>query len=190
MNLQDCIHHYYPLNDEEALRLSLIFKERWLLAGEVLVSAGNIESKLWMIGQGHMRSYFKRANKEITLYFGFPGDVVGGISSLLTGRTGFEIIEATEKVLVYEADFMDLIQLRNERKEIQEFYIRLLEFNYVYWETQLVRSRFLSVTERYLLLLKDHPNIFQLFPQYQIASLLGTTPETLSRIRAGKYLNE
>ena len=127
--------------------------------------------------------FFYNEGKDVTFQFFFEGDYVASFDSLYKRRPSLfslESIEQTEVSGIKREEFYNLMeQTPLLRREYEE---KLIERFHVY--QQLFLSRIKNTPQqRYEELLKEYPGIIQRVPQHYIASYLGITPVSLSRIR-------
>lgn len=152
-------------------------------AKTVLLRERAIADRLYLIRRGCLRLFFLKDGKEITFQFFFEGDFVGSFDSLYR-RTpslfALETIEPAEVVGIGRDDFYDLLE---SVPRLRVFYEeKLIDRFHVY--QQLFLSRIKNTPqERYEELIREHPAIVRRIPQHYIASYLGITPVSLSRIR-------
>jgi len=133
-----------------------------------------------------LRQWFNKEGKDITFQFFFENQPVASIDSFINGQPSLFTIESIEpsSILSISKDsFEKLYQAYSEIKDtFQEFIFHRLR-NY----TQLFLSRIKDTPkERYEELITEHPEILKRVPQHYIASYLGVTPISLSRIRNRK----
>lgn len=148
-----------------------------------LLEEGKIANKFYLIHKGCLRLFFYNEEKDITFQFFFEGDFVASFDSLYKRKPSLfslESIESTEVSVIKRDDFYNLIEktplLRLEYEE------KLIDRFSAY--QQLFLSRIKNTPQqRYEELLNEYPNIIQRVPQHYIASYLGITPVSLSRIR-------
>lgn len=149
----------------------------------ILLEEGKIAEKLYLIRKGCMRLFFYNEGKDITFQFFFEGDVVSSFDSLykcMPSLFYLESIEPTELTAIRREDFYDLINNDLSFRQLCEE--KLIDRFHVY--QQLFLSRIKNTPrQRYEELLKEYPDIIQRIPQHYIASYLGITPVSLSRIR-------
>ncbi len=167
-------------------RFGQFFVERKIEPKTVLLHEGEIANYLHFIKQGCLRMWFNKDGKDITLQFFFEGQGVASIDSLMTKQPSIftvESIEPTTIILVRKGDFEELFSIYPELKEeFQQITFRRFR-NYA----QLFLSRIKDTPkERYDDLIKNNPEIIKRIPQHYIASFLGVTPVSLSRIRNKK----
>lgn len=149
----------------------------------VLLEEGKVADKLFLIRKGCLRLFFYHEGKDITFQFFFEGDFVASFDSLYTQRPSLfslESIEPAEINIITRENFYKLVE---ENPLIKKKYEeKLIERFHVY--QQLFLSRIKNTPrQRYEELLKEYPDIIQRVPQHYIASYLGITPVSLSRIR-------
>ncbi|MCR9012289.1 Crp/Fnr family transcriptional regulator [Gabonibacter chumensis] len=166
------LEHFY----KNVNRLSLPSKT-------ILLNEGKIADTLYLIRKGCLRLFFYNEEKDITFQFFFEGDFVASFDSLYKSQPSLfslESIELTEVFSVKKEHFYDLVeQIPLLRKVYEE---KIIDRFHVY--QQLFLSRIKSTpAQRYKELLKECPHIIQRVPQHYIASYLGVTPVSLSRIR-------
>ena len=149
----------------------------------VLLEEGKVADKLYMIRKGCLRLSFFNDGRDITFQFFFEGDVVASFNSLHHRQPSLfslETLEPAELSVIKKNDFYDLIQrIPSLRQAYEE---KLIERFHAYQLLFLSRIRN-TPQQRYEELLKEHPDIIRRVPQHYIASYLGITPVSLSRIR-------
>ena len=169
--------------------LSKILKDipheiKQLPAKTVLLEAGDVATNIFIVKYGCLRSWYNADGDDITLQFFLPGQPVASFESLVNSTPSEYSIETllpTEVVVVNGLDFKNWIESHPEYhlKGILFAMERLSSYQ------KLFLSRIKdSPQERYESLLKEHPEIIAQIPQHYIASYLGITPVSLSRIRS------
>ena len=149
----------------------------------ILLEEGKVAEKLYLIRKGCLRLFFYNEGKDITFQFFFEGDFVASFDSLYKRTPSLfylESIEQTELTAIRREDFYNLINNNLSFRQLYEE--KLIDRFHAY--QQLFLSRIKNTPQqRYEELLKEYPNIIQRVPQHYIASYLGITPVSLSRIR-------
>ncbi|PKF73654.1 Crp/Fnr family transcriptional regulator [Chryseobacterium sp. PMSZPI] len=151
-------------------------------AKKILLDEGEISTKMFFVKSGALREYFYQDGRELTLEFITEGQAVASFESFLNGTKSQFIIETLEPTIVYELEAESFRELINNQSFQQTFnplfYQRFGEI------TQRLMSFIKdSPQKRYEDLLKDRPELLLRFPQHYIASYLGITSVSLSRIR-------
>ena len=105
------------------------------------------------------------------------------MQSFLTGTPSTRTIDALNDSEVLLLDRENRERLLEAVPKMERFFRLLLEANYVATHRRVQESLSLSAEERYLTFIRTYPNVVEQIPQNQIASYLGITPQSLSRIR-------
>ncbi|MCA5003651.1 Crp/Fnr family transcriptional regulator [Sphingobacterium bovistauri] len=152
---------------------------------QYLLQEGDVWKHLAFVSTGLLRSYYvDTKGYEHIMQFASENHWTGDRESLITGITSkfnIEAIEASEVILFKNVDF---IKLRNEIPALNDFVSRITNKNVLALEERIYANITLSAEEKYLNFLKQHPHISNRIPQHMIASYIGISPETLSRIRS------
>ncbi len=160
-----------------------IFVEKRIPAKTVLLNEGEIAGEIFIVKQGCLREWFNKEGKDITFQFFFEGQPVASIDSFINQKPSLftlESIEPSTILSIPKKDFDSLLNTYPEFKEQCQHFILQRFSNY----GQLFLSRIKdSPMERYEDLIKTHPEIIKRIPQHYIASYLGITSVSLSRIR-------
>ena len=149
----------------------------------MLLEEGKIADKLYFIRKGCLRLFFYNEGKDITFQFFFEGDFVASFDSLYKGTPSLfslESIEPSEVMFIKKEDFYNEIENNSSLRKVYEE--KIIERFSFYQRLFLSRIKN-TPQQRYEELLKEYPNIIQRVPQHYIASYLGITPVSLSRIR-------
>lgn len=152
--------------------------------GEVLVSPNRTERHLYFIRKGFVRAFIERDGNEITFWFGYEGTIFTSLNSLIYGKAGYEYIELLEDCELYFIPIKELKSLFTSDIHISNWGRSYVEIEFVKTENEMISRQFSSAMERYEKLLCDHPQIINRVKLGHIASYLGITQVSLSRIRA------
>ena len=174
----------FSATESAILKRSQAMAEHLSVPGKtVLLEEGKVADKLYMIRKGCLRLSFFNDGRDITFQFFFEGDVVASFNSLHHRQPSLfslETLEPAELSVIKKNVFYDLIQrIPSLRQAYEE---KLIERFHTYQLLFLSRIRN-TPQQRYEELLKEHPDIIRRVPQHYIASYLGITPVSLSRIR-------
>ena len=152
-------------------------------AKTIIVNEGDICNKILFIKKGCIRAYYNTDGKEVTLQFFFEGDSVTSLESFLNNVPSLitlETLETCQVSLIDNVAFLNLIERDNSVKDW--FYKTAIEKLFIH-TNRLCSLLNIKPFERYQLLLNEKPELFQRIPQHYIASYLGITAVSLSRIR-------
>lgn len=160
-----------------------LFKREEIPAKTTLLTEGEISKKAFYIEQGCLRICFNNNGKDITFQFFFEGESVSSIESFRTNQPSLFTIESIESCILYSISKKDLQSIIETSKEIKNI-VEEHNFQRLLFYQKLFLSRIKDNPEkRYLELLKTNPKILLRVPQHYIASYLGVTSVSLSRIR-------
>lgn len=155
--------------------------------GETLIREGEVHHAVYFIKSGAVRSYYtNKEGKEITYWFGFEGDIAASLSNFINSKPSLENIELLEDSVVLRISKSKLIELYDTNIEFANFGRKLAENALLEMEQQIVLSQVADAKSRYLSLINKFPQILQRVKLGHIASYLGISQVTLSRIRAQK----
>lgn len=165
-------------------RYKNMLQERKVPPKTILIRRGEENKSIFLVRKGCLRIWFDDDGKDITIAFFFENRVIGSLHSYRgTNATSQFLLESVEATEMYEISGEDAATLYRENDEFKEY---LLEYTLERFDTymRLFLSRIRESPERrYLNLIKEQPDIISRVPQHYIASYLGITPVSLSRIR-------
>lgn len=145
--------------------------------------ADKVETSIFFIKKGIVRAYAIPDDNEITFWFGEEGQPILSMKSYVENQKGYENIELLEDCELYELKVEDLNNLYNQDIHIANWGRRLAEKELLKLESRIISSELRSATDRYDELITNSPSLIQRVPLKHIASYLGITPVSLSRIR-------
>ena len=178
------LKNYYTLSEEAQIALHDCFEQVVLSKNEYLLTEGKISRHLYFLEQGALRGYYTLDGKEITHWFGFEDDFVTSFHSFITQEPAVENIQLLEGSVLWAISKETLTGLFNQFHEIERLVRIAYEKYYIRLEERFVNAQFKTATERYENLLNQTPHILERVPLGFIASYLGISQETLSRIRS------
>ena len=147
---------------------------------------GHTCKTIYFIEQGVARIFYYKDDIDITESFAFEGQIVARIESLFTGkpsRKGIQILEDAEVIAI---NANELFSLYEKFHEIETLFRKIFESAYVDTVARIESIQFHTAEERYQTLLQLAPDIIKRVSLKYIASYLGITQQSLSRIRARK----
>lgn len=180
------IQTLYPLSAEAQSAVQDCFEEIVLSKNEFLLTEGKTCKHLYFLCQGTIRGYYTLEGKEITYWFGFENDFVTSFHSFITGEPAVENIQLLEGCVLLSITKEKLTQLCNQYHEIERVVRIAYEKYYIRLEERFVNNQFKTAAERYEKLLNETSHILERVPLGMVASYLGITQETLSRVRGKK----
>jgi CRP-like cAMP-binding protein len=167
---------------QEALSSSII--TRTYQKGDYLLQEGDVCKFSFFIQKGIARKYYLNEGKEITTELFFENDLAVSLQSYTLQNPSHEYIQAIELVTANVTNYHKFQEIKKQHNSLLELDLMLTECYAIWLEERLFRFHALDATERYQLLLKEQPHFIQHIPLTYLASYLGVSLETLSRIRA------
>jgi|HigsolmetaAR202D_1030399.scaffolds.fasta_scaffold18416_2 cAMP-binding proteins - catabolite gene activator and regulatory subunit of cAMP-dependent protein kinases len=160
-----------------------LFKRQEVAAKTLLLKEGEVSKRAFYIEKGCIRSWFNHDGKDITFQFFFEGQGVSSIESFITNEPSLFNVESIEPCIIHSISKKDFEYILAHspiiKKEVEQQILQRL-----FYYQKLFLSRIKNNPEnRYKELLEQHPQILERVPLHHIASYLGITPVSLSRIR-------
>lgn len=152
--------------------------------GHQLFKEGRLGTKIYFLEKGIVRAFLQREEKEITFWFGSEGDFIFSYNSYVAGKPGYETVELLENAILYKMEQAALHELYATDIELANWGRKLAERELVKTELCFVSQQSVPAVERYQHLMQTQPELIQRVQLSYIASFLGVTQVTLSRIRA------
>lgn len=178
--VQSIVH----LPDEEEKKLLAICRASTIKKGDYYIQAGQIPKKFAFVSEGLFRYlYIDAKGNEYTKNFIPENNFLLAYSAMIRQEPSKMYIEALEDSVVYEIDYTDWLTLRNNHPGWNIFLIALLEKAFTIKETRERELLLLDAEQRYDIFKKEFPTLESRVKQHIIASYLGISPVSLSRIK-------
>lgn len=174
----------HPMSDELKQHLAGILKVREFPKKAYLLKAGHISKNICFIGKGLLRCFYIKDNHEVSSWFMKEGDVIVSVESFFAQKESYESIQALEDTLVFYITYAELQAIYRRYPEFNFIGRVLLEKYYMLSEQRLYSLRMQRSQERYDYLFQHHPDLLLRVPAKHLASYLGITEVTMSKIRA------
>ncbi|HAS40456.1 MAG TPA: hypothetical protein DCS93_08255 [Microscillaceae bacterium] len=150
----------------------------------LVIKANELVAKQFFVVKGCLRSYLlDDQEREHTVQFAIENWWVSDFTAYFTGAQSILQVECLEDCELLSIHKSALEQLYKEVPTLEKFFRRKLENAFVSFQKRIISNLYKSAEERYREFIANYPNIEQRVRNYQIASYLGITPESLSRIR-------
>lgn len=173
----------FKIDNSEWNEYKPLFKRQEIASKTILLNEGEIAKQAFYIEKGCLRICFNNNGKDITFQFFFEGEIVSSIESFRTNQPSLFTIESIEPCILYsisKEDFSTVIESSALiKKQVEEHTFQRL----IFYQKLFLSHIKDNPEKRYLELLKNNPKILQRIPQHYIASFLGITSVSLSRIR-------
>jgi CRP-like cAMP-binding protein len=189
-NLKDLITKIkssIALSSEAEKYIVSISKERTIPKGDLLIRQGQTAKNTYFVTDGCLRSYCLDKNgKEHTLQFAIKDWWISDFIAIYNDELATLTIECVTDSKVIEFNSQELDEIFSKFPELESFQRTNLQRHVVSLHKRILNQLQLTAQERYDLFLTEYPDIEQFTPNYHIASYLGITQQSLSRIRAEK----
>lgn len=182
--LQKKINEVISITDEEFEFCKTLFIPKKLRKKQFLLQDGDICKYTAFVERGVLRSYMiDEKGTEHILQFAMEGWWIGDLYSFLTHEPSVFNIEAlqdSELLLITQPSWEQLFE---KVPKFERYHRILIQNNLIATQSRLMGNLTLTAEEKYEKLISSFPGCLQSVPQHMIASYLGITRETLSRIR-------
>ena len=173
-----------PLDAALKDALAKSFEKQDIPKGKLLLYESDVCKSLWFLTEGILRSFHNIGDKEITSRIMYTGHIVISAGSFFTQTPATESVEALSDCTLARLSFNDLQYIYNKFPRFN-YHTRIITEQYFYRQEQrLYMLRKHDALSKYKFFLENYSFILKDIPQKYIASFLGITPETLSRIRS------
>lgn len=181
--LQAYINQIVPITDLDwtLFEKRLHFKE--YDKNELLSENGEVENYMYFLVEGVTRICHFKNDIEYTLRFNFPISIFNSYSSFISRTPSLVCVEALTELKLFRMSYNDMQTLYNESPMAERVGRRMVELLYVQREMKELQMHTRTAEDYYNELTRNRKELIQQIPQKYIASYLGITPESLSRIR-------
>ena len=173
MDIKEIINLRYAMPDASLDKLRQCLTEVSYPKGFRVLESGKVEKDIFFIKKGIVRAYTSVDGKDITFWVGKEGATLVSMKGYVNDEPGYETMELMEDSVLYVL----------ERKKLKEGR-RYAEMELLATEERLISMLSAIASERYKELLEKEPDLLQRLPLGSIATYLGVTQASLSRIRA------
>jgi len=166
-------------------KISPYFVPRTARKNEILLSEGDVCQFNLFVNKGCVRFYSTNEEGiELTRYFAFEGKFGTALSSLIEQKPSFETIQCVEKSELLYISRKDFYHLVITCPPVNEIYRDILEMAYITSQQRIYDFQGKNALERLKWLMNYQPKILARLSNKVIASYLGVTPYTLSRLKS------
>lgn len=160
------------------------FKKITLKKGELLLQAGSYLDSIYYLYSGCMRAfYLDEQGKDHTFQFAIEDWWISDYNALFKRERTVINIEAIQETVVFLLNMDDFEEMCNKIREVEAFHRRKMQGAFASFQRRILENLSKPAKERYLSFLKNYVEIEKNVKNYHIASFLGITSESLSRIR-------
>ena len=181
--LFNLLDSFYILHQDTKLALAEVIQTKEYKSGEIILHQGDTNKHLYFLEKGLVRAFYYKDEKELTSWI-FPENTLFiSVYSFLTQTPSFETIEAIEDSEIYFISYSKLQELYNLHLDLNVVGRKLTEMYYIQMAERVTNLRMIDSKTRYENFIENYPNLINRIPLGYVASYLGMSQETLSRIR-------
>lgn len=178
--------NYSPLKDECRSAFMKAARLLTLERNEVLVKEGQHADKTYFIISGCARAFYIKGGRDITDWFAFENDFLSSINSFFLYMPSPHYIEVLEPSVIMEVPRDRILELSDLHPDFDRLGRIIVTKTMLQLRQRIASIQFETAQQKYENLLAIRPDITQRVPLTHIASYLGITLETLSRVRNPK----
>jgi len=183
-NFFETVSNFTVLSPESKQGLASILKKLVLPKGHVIVKSETVCNHLFFVEEGLTRTYYLKDGKDVTDWISAENSFACSIVSFITRKPDRRTIELLEPSTLWSLHYDALEDLYAKHHDIERLGRHLVSFGLVQMQQKFDDLHFATALQRYQTLMATSPTFIQRVPLGMIASYLGITQETLSRIRS------
>jgi CRP-like cAMP-binding protein len=161
-----------------------LIKTNCYAKNEIIQDIGSKCKNIYFVKEGCARIFYFKDGHDITEHFAFENELIVRAESLFTGKSTSKGIQAIDQTTIISIDSEALFKSYDTHQDLERLFRILFEREYVNTVKRIESLQFKSAKERYLELLQTTDYV-QKIPLKYLATYLGITQVSLSRIRAG-----
>ena len=181
--LRECISNQIDIDKYALDDIVSLFEIRKIKRGQFLLESGKNSKEMAFIESGFLRMYDIADGKEITFWIGSEGKFITSVSSFVLECENYWNIQALTDCTLFILTRENHFELCQRQPKWLEFDNLLLAYCYALLEKSMFAQLHTTAQQRFESLLNENPALFNQVPLQYIASMLGITPESLSRLR-------
>lgn len=181
--LEKYIQTYFGVSNNEIIKISSFFKVKTLKKGDYFLKTGKYSDKLGFVQSGIVREFVDVDGKEVTKWISTKGYFVVDLASFVfnqPARWNIQAFSDSELYVIDRNDYQQIGQVVTRWAELEKLFIAKC---FTVLEERILQHLAFSAEERYEQLFNFNKELFNQVPLQYLASMLGMTPETFSRIR-------
>jgi len=181
--LEQYINLNFGVSGDELAKIASLFKPETVNKGDFYIRNGAECDKLSFVQSGFLRMFARAGDKDITQWIFSKGCFIGDMHSLtfnVPSRWNIQALSDTVLFTLQKDDYNRIIDTVSRWPEIEKYFMVTC---FAFMENRIFAHLSMSAEERYMAFYEQNKELFNQVPLQYIASLLGMTPETFSRMR-------
>lgn len=180
---QNQVYQLSAFEDEDWEGFVAPWKKYDLAKGDYLTRSGSVEHYFYFVHTGVLRAFSIKDGNDISVGFSYNGDYAGVYDSFISREPSDFFIQAITEVVTLRVHYDQMMELFDKYKAAERWGRLFNGQVLIGMARRQVESRSYSAEEKFDRLMEQSPHILQLVPQKYLASYLGMTAETFSRLR-------
>ncbi|WP_127138088.1 Crp/Fnr family transcriptional regulator [Flagellimonas oceanensis] len=180
----ELLNEQYRLENEQIKILLNAFEKVDIQKSEFLLLAGNVARKVYLVDKGVIRVFSDDGNQESTRRIAFENEFATSFDSFINQTPSSESIQALEEGILYELSYINVRKLNETVPAWRAFYINRIEQAFTLHYGRIEAFQSMTAKERYDALISQRPQMIARLSNKVLASYLGITQESLSRIKS------
>jgi CRP-like cAMP-binding protein len=183
--LADFFNRFPFLKADDIDQIERISVKRTYKVGEEFVTLGATRKKIGIIETGLIRGYsIKSSGEEVSVIFAKEGEIASTHELIFYNQPSRQIVEFLEPTTMLVFDYRDIERLAVDNPRVEQMQNQFIQDFLVKVLRRLETFLICTPEERYLWLIEEEPSLLQRVQQKHLASFLGITPVSLSRLRS------
>ncbi|GAA4279295.1 Crp/Fnr family transcriptional regulator [Aquimarina mytili] len=173
-----------PFTSDETAFINSKFERRIIKKGEVVLRANDIVTHQYYVSEGCLRTFFiDPLGKEHTLQFAIKDWWISDYTAFFEQNNAILTIDCIQNAILYEVSKTGIDEIYNAIPKVETYFRKKMEKAFASFQNRILSNLAKPAKERYIDFISTYPNIESRIKNYHIASYLGITTESLSRIR-------
>ncbi len=182
--VKNTIFKEFTFSEKESQLLGRSFEKIHLPKHSLLLKAGQQVQEQYFVASGCIRTYYiDSSGKEHTVQFAITDWWISDYTAFFNSGIAVMNIECLQDAILFKMSKIDMETMFEAMPRIESFFRKKMERAFATFQKRIISNLALSAKERYINFITSYPNIEQNVKNYHIASYLGITTQSLSRIR-------
>jgi len=173
----------FSISNQTLEKVKECFKYEEIKKGDFFIRQGRIADKIAFVESGVIRIFAESEEKEVTQWISTPGYFITELSSFVFEKPARLSFQSLEDTILYSIDKKNHSELCLQFADWNETDKKFIAKCFVMLEDRIFGHLYMTAEERFIQLMNTQPGLFNKVPLQYLASMLGMTPETLSRMR-------